>query len=75
MVLNEEQVERVQELLHSEELFFKTLSFLSGYLIDNGVGYDDEIDIYKKIGFTDDDLDYFELRDYDLEEEIYDDED
>ena len=68
--LEEEKVKRIEQLKHNEELLFKTLSFLSEYLAKNNVGYYEEIDIYKKIGFTDNDMEYFGLRDYELEREI-----
>lgn len=69
MIMNSEVLERVEQLKHNEDLLFKTLTFLSEYLVKNNVGYYEEIDIYKKIGFTEQDLEYFGLRDYDLERE------
>lgn len=66
----EERNKRIEQLKHNEDLLFKTLSFLSSYLIENNVGYYEEIDIYKKLGYTEEDLDYFGLRDYELEREI-----
>ena len=39
-------------------------------MVKNGIGYYDEIEMYKKIGFTDEDIEYFGLRDYELEREI-----
>lgn len=64
-------IERIEQLKHNEELLFKTLSYLSNLLVKNNVGYYEEIDIYKKdLGMSEEDLDYLGLRDYDLEEEL-----
>lgn len=68
--LEEEKAKRIEQLKYNEKLLFKTLSFLSEYLANNNVGYYEEIDIYKKIGFTDNDMEYFGLKDYELEREI-----
>lgn len=68
--MEEEKRKRIEQLKHNEELLFKTLTFLSSYLVKDNVGYYDEIEIYKKIGFTDEDMEYFGLRDYELEKEI-----
>ena len=62
--------ERIEELKHHEELLFNTLSFLSSYLVKNNVGYYEELEQYKKMGFNNEDFDFFGLRDYELEEEI-----
>ena len=67
--LEEERKNRIEQLKHNEELLFKTLTFLSNYLVRDNVDYYDEIETYKKIGFTDEDLEYFGLRDYELENE------
>lgn len=66
----EERRKRIEQLKHNEDLLFKTLTFLSDYLIKNNVGYNEEIDIYRKIGYSEEDLEYFGLRDYELEREI-----
>lgn len=64
-------LDRIEQLKHNEELLFKTLSYLSGLLVKNNVGYYEEIEIYKKyLGMSDADLEYLGLRDYDLEEEL-----
>lgn len=68
--MEEEKRNRIEQLKHNEELLFNTLTYFSEFMVKNGVGYYDEIEMYKKIGFTDEDIEYFGLRDYELEREI-----
>ena len=68
--LEQEKRNRIEQLKHNEELLFNTLTYFSEFMAKNGVGYYDEIEMYKKIGFTDEDIEYFGLRDYELEREI-----
>lgn len=68
--LEQEKRDRIEQLKHNEELLFNTLTYFSEFMVKNGVGYYDEIEMYKKIGFTDEDIEYFGLRDYELEREI-----
>ena len=68
--LEQEKINRIEQLKHNEELLFNTLTYFSEFMVKNGVGYYDEIEMYKKIGFTDEDIEYFGLRDYELEREI-----
>ena len=68
--LEQEKRNRIEQLKHNEELLSNTLTYLSEFMVKNGVGYYDEIEMFKKIGFTDEDIEYFGLRDYELEREI-----
>lgn len=68
--LEQEKRNRIEQLKHNEELLFNTLTYFSEFMVKNGVGYYDKIEMYKKIGFTDEDIEYFGLRDYELEREI-----
>ena len=64
-------IERVEELKHNEELLFKVVSYVEELLIKNNVGYYEEIEIFKnKLGLSDSDLEYLGIRDYELEREI-----
>lgn len=62
-------IKRIEELKHHEELLFKTLTYLSKMLV-NIMGYEEEMKVYEEIGFTKDDLNYFRIRDYDIEFEL-----
>ena len=68
--LEQEKRNRIEQLKHNEEPLSNTLTYFSEFMVKNGVGYYDEIEMYKKIGFTDEDIEYFGLRDYELEREI-----
>lgn len=68
--LEQEKRNRIEQLKHNEELLSNTLTYLSEFMAKSGVGYYDEIEMFKKIGFTDEDIEYFGLRDYELEREI-----
>ena len=64
-------IERIEQLKHNEELLFKTVSYLESLLIKNNIGYYEEIEIFKKyLGMNDEDLEYLGIKDYDLEEEL-----
>lgn len=72
--LEQEKRNRIEQLKHNEEPLFNTLTYFSEFMVKNGIGYYDEIEMCKEIGFTDDftdeDIEYFGLRDYELEREI-----
>ena len=69
--MNNENLKRIEQLKHNEELLFKVLSYLSELLVKNNVGYTEEIEIYKKyLGMSEEDLEYLGLRDYELEREL-----
>ena len=61
--LEQEKRNRIEQLKHNEELLCNTLTYLSEFMVKNGIGYYDEIEMCKKIGFTDEDIEYFGLRD------------
>lgn len=69
--MSSEELKRVEQLKHNEEILFKVLSFVSELLVKNNVGYFEEIEIYKnKLGMSEEDLEYLGLRDLDLEKEL-----
>lgn len=70
LLLKDKEQAKKDNHKHTEELLKKTLTFLSSYLVDHNVGYYDEIDIYKKIGFTKKDMEKYGLIDPELEREI-----
>ena len=71
MYLDNEQLERIEQLKHNEELLFKVVSYVEELLINNNIGYTEEIEIFKKyLGMNEEDLEYLGIRDYELEREL-----
>lgn len=72
MFLDDEGVKRLEQLKHNEEILFKVLDYMRDMFIKNNISYGDEIDIYKsKLGLTDEDLEYLDLKDDELEEKQF----
>ena len=72
MFLDDEGVKRLEQLKHNEEILFKVLDYMRNMFIKNNISYGDEIDIYKsKLGLTDEDLEYLDLKDEELEEKQF----
>lgn len=57
--MNEKQLKRIEELKHSEELLGNCISYL--WEIWNNVSCDEILESFKRLGFNDEDLLYWEI--------------
>lgn len=71
MIFGEKEMQRVEQLKHHELLLFQVIEYIECKF---DIGYFETLDMFRKIGFTEDDLEYFGIRDYDTEEELLGDE-
>lgn len=67
MILDAEGVKRLEQLKHNEDLLFKVIEYVECKL---DLGYFEELNMFRKIGFTEDDLEYLGIRDYDIEHDF-----
>ena len=63
-------LERIEELKRHEDLLYRLVEDLNCRLIKYNVGYFETIEIFKKIGFTDEELIEFNVKDLDFEKEL-----
>lgn len=58
-----EELRRVEELKHHEQLLFNTIGILEGVLCNHNIGYETEKELFEKAGFTKNDFEYFGILD------------
>ena len=68
--MNKNELDRIEELKRNEDLLYKLIEEFNCRLIKDDIGYFESIDIFKKIGFTEEELINFNIRDFDFENEL-----